>query len=333
MISVKWVSTARAPLHRSPTRSELAARERHGRLHASNGCRLPLSPEAEDTVLTPRHLKNRGWTPDEISGQVRARRWQRHGRALVLHNSSLTWDERCHVALINCGPRSVLTSFTAAQCLGLTGWGRSTVHVLVPGGARISPVIGDDVAIHYTAAWNRVQRLSGRPIQRLAPALVVAAASTSAPRTAIGLLAAAVQQRKLRGDDLRAALAAAPRTKHHRILTACVDDITQGSQALSEIDFVRLCRRNALPTPTRQAVRMIGSRRRYLDAEWVRSDGRRVVAEVDGALHLVPATWYTDQVRQNEIVLSGSTVLRFPSFLVRTDPALVVSQLRCALRC
>jgi hypothetical protein len=105
-----------------------------------------------------------------------------------------------------------------------------------------------------------------------------------------------------------------------------------GRQALSEIDFGQLCRRFGLPAPTRQAVRVEpSSRRRYLDAEWRRRDGRTVAAEVDGALHLTPRRWYDDQLRQNEVVIAGTIVLRFPSVVVRDEPALVAAQLRRAL--
>jgi very-short-patch-repair endonuclease len=55
------------------------------------------------------------------------------------------------------------------------------------------------------------------------------------------------------------------------------------------------------------------------------------VVEIDGALHLAQSRWWEDQLRQNEIVLSGALVLRFPSAVVRHEPALVVAQLRRAL--
>ena len=105
-----------------------------------------------------------------------------------------------------------------------------------------------------------------------------------------------------------------------------------GAQALSEIDFARLCRRHGLPEPRRQSVRVdAAGRRRYLDAEWVRADGRRVVAEVDGAVHLVPRRYWDDMERANELVLDGRLVLRFAAFAVRAYPRTVATQLRRAL--
>jgi hypothetical protein len=136
----------------------------------------------------------------------------------------------------------------------------------------------------------------------------------------------------VRAADLTAALAAAPRVRHRAALVATAADIGMGAHALSEIDFVTLCWRHGLPRPVQQAVRREPSgRRRYLDAEWRLADGRRVVAEVDGALHLVARRWWDDQLRQNELVLTGTLVLRFPSVIVRLEPRLVVGQLRRAL--
>lgn len=106
------------------------------------------------------------------------------------------------------------------------------------------------------------------------------------------------------------------------------EDIAQGSHALSEIDFLNLCRRFGLPSPTRQAVRTDRfGRRRYLDVEWRLPDGRIVVAEIDGALHLSPLRWVDDQLRQNEVVIGGTIVLRYPTVVVRAEPQLVAEQL------
>ena len=74
-------------------------------------------------------------------------------------------------------------------------------------------------------------------------------------------------------------------------------------------------------------------RRRYLDVEWKLPDGRILVVEVDGAIHVEPLEWYHDQLRQNEVVIGGSPVLRYPSVVVRSEEPIVVDQLRRALGC
>jgi hypothetical protein len=180
---------------------------------------------------------------------------------------------------------------------------------------------------------TRVHRQGRSSIEALPSALVRAAATFNSARPGAGLLAASVQQGRASATQLRAALDAATRVRHRAALLAAVVDIEGGSQALSEIDFVRLCRRYRLPPPAQQVVRRdTTGRRRYLDVTWRRADGRLVVVEVDGALHLIVRRWWDDQLRQNEIVLGADAILlRFPSIAVRTDERVVVDQLRRAL--
>jgi hypothetical protein len=294
---------------------------------------LPASLEfAADTVASKSELLRDGWSAAAVQAQLDARRWRRLGRAVVRHNAALHLDERRRVALINCGRRSVLASFTAAEVHGLTGWERERIHVLVPAGARVVRTAGIELRVHYTAAWTSAITHGSHVAQSPAAALVLAAATFAKPRPACGILAAGVQQRLVTAGLLEAALAGSPRVRHHALLLRAVQDIEQGAHALSEIDLVRVCRRFGLPRPHHQAVRVEpGGRRRYLDAEWIRRDGTKIAVEVDGALHLSPRRWWDDQVRQNEVVISGTPLLRFPSVSLRTEPEIVASQLRRAL--
>jgi hypothetical protein len=291
-----------------------------------------VAAQADHTVQRRLELIESGCTASAQRAQLDAGRWQRMGRAIVLHNGPLTRAETRRVVLLNCGPRAVFTAFTAAEAAGLKGWERDETHVLVPPGVE-RPRIALPYRLHRTSDWDDwLTTVAGRR-RHLGRALVIAASSFRLPRVAAGLLAASVQQRLVTPDRLRAAVIAAPRTRHRAALIAAIDDIAMGAHALSEIDFARLCRGARLPEPIRQSVRLeSGGRRRYPDAEWELVDGRRVVAEVDGAVHLVPRRWFDDQLRQNELALSGSMLLRFPSVVVRHEPALVIAQLRRALR-
>lgn len=284
-------------------------------------------------IARRRDLSTLGVTHSQLRANLVARRWRRFGSAIVLHPGPLTREQRALAACFNCGPRAVLTAFTAAELSGLSRWSRSTVHVLAPSGTRIPSLSGIAVRLHCTDDWDRVERHPLRPIHRLAPALVVAASTFAEPRPACGILAAGVQQRLVTVTQLRRALLAAPRVRHRRALQLAVEDVSQGAHALSEIDFVRLCRRHQLPTPSQQAVRVDDQgRRRYLDAWWTRGDGRHVAVEVDGAIHLNVESWRDELLRQNDIVLSGVILLRFPSVVVRHEPEVVVTQLRRALQ-
>lgn len=282
-------------------------------------------------MLNADELARLGITRGQLRANLSARRWRRFGRAILLHNHDPTKQDWWGIARVNCGPRAVLTAFTVAEALGLRGYERDEVHVLAPAGTRRPRVEGLGLRLHVSAAWSDADVL--RPgLHRLAPALVRAAGTYRSARPACGLLAAGVQQRLVRPGDLAAAVDAAGRVRHIGALRLAVADIAQGAQALSELDFVQLCRRHGLPEPELQRIRHESSgRRRYLDASWRRGDGRLVVVEVDGAVHLQPRTWFEDQLRQNELVLGDSLVLRFPSVVVRTEEAAVVAQLRRAL--
>lgn len=284
-------------------------------------------------ITTWSRLLAGGHSAGHIRAQLDAGRWRRWGHAIALHNGPLSREQRWFVARAHAGPRALLTGLTAAEAFGLTGWSRQVVHVLAPPGTR--RVAGCPVALRITrrSPWSQVRRHNRSSGVHCAPdAFLVAAATSDSVRAACGVLAAGVQQGVVGVDALAQALDLSPRFRRHRLLVAAIHDIGQGSQALREIDFLRLCRRYRLPVPMQQKVRAEpGGRRRYLDASWRRRDGRLVVAEVDGALHLVPSRWWADQSRQNELVISDALVLRFPSVVVRCEPARVADQLRRAL--
>lgn len=282
-------------------------------------------------VTTARVLYAQGVSRTQLETQLAARRWRRAGLAIVLHNGPLSPDQRRRVAQIHAGPKAIFTAFTAAELLGLQGWTRAKVHLLAPAGTRLRPGCPVPLQLHLHGK-QPIRRAGPRTIEALPDALLRAAATFESARPGCGILAVSVQQKKATAQELAAAIDRSPRVRHRALLRLAVADIAGGSEALSEIDFVRLCRRNGLPTPVRQLMRRERSGRiRYLDATWKRPDGRLVVVEVDGALHLAPRSWWDDQLRQNEIALSDALVLRYPSIVLRTEEPLVASQLRRAL--
>jgi hypothetical protein len=109
-------------------------------------------------------------------------------------------------------------------------------------------------------------------------------------------------------------------------------DIAGGAQAVSEIDFLRFCRRNGFPRPLLQVVRRDSAgRRRYLDATLKGPTGRIVRVEIDGALHLLVRRYWDDMSRGNELSIAGELLLRFPSFVIHDDDSNAVAQLARAL--
>jgi hypothetical protein len=108
-------------------------------------------------------------------------------------------------------------------------------------------------------------------------------------------------------------------------------DLDGGAEALSEVAFVRWCRRHGFPRAQLQVRLDARGRRRYLDAVFTRPDGRRVLAEIDGGVHLTLATRWLDTAKDNDAALSGELTLRFPSVALHCDDAAAIRQLREAL--
>ncbi|HST49700.1 hypothetical protein [Jatrophihabitans sp.] len=283
------------------------------------------------SVTTVPDLLRRGATRSRVSANLAAKRWQRLGRAIVLHAGPLTRHERWHVALVNCGRRGMLTSFTAMEFAGLQGWERPDIHVLIPHGMAGRPVAGFPVMLHYSSGWP-VRRWRQYRCQELAGALLRAAGSCDQVRSACGLLAAGVQQRLVGPDRIADELLAVPNLRHRAALRSAIADIAGGADALSEIDFLQLCRRHRLPRPEQQKLRRDHTgRRRYLDATWHVATVVWLSSRWTKRSTCTSARWWDDQLRQNELSLADALVLRFPSVVVREAPELVARQLRQAL--
>jgi len=142
-------------------------------------------------------------------------------------------------------------------------------------------------------------------------------------------VAAAFQQRLVGLDDVTTALARQPRARRRVLVADIARDAGGGAHSLPEIEYLRLCRRAALPTPMCQVIRTdADGRRRYLDAYF---DEYGVHVEIDGGQHTRAGTWWADMKRQNDLWVAGDRVLRFPAWVVRTRPAEVAAQTRAAL--
>ena len=49
----------------------------------------------------------------------------------VTTTGALTWEQRCWMAVLHAGPRSLLGGLSAAELRGLTGWHRETNELAV----------------------------------------------------------------------------------------------------------------------------------------------------------------------------------------------------------
>ena len=271
---------------------------------------------------------------NRLRAQLAAERW-RHASptVVVLHNGPLTLDQQRWAAVLTAGPDAALAGRTALSMAGLRNWEDDGIHVLVPLGHRMTQVPDVRVVFHQSRSFTSAALNGARPARTPVPRSAIDAATWSrSPRAAAGLLAAVVQQRLTTAELLRQALRLAGPIRHAPLLRSVLADVAGGADALTEIDFGKLCRRFGLPAPVRQQIRLDSTgRRRYLDATLRGPDGREVGVEIDGALHMVATQWWQDVERDNELRLSGDLVLHFPSLAVYLHPERVAVQLLRAL--
>lgn len=291
--------------------------------------------ERQDDVARRDQLLDAGLTAGEIDQMIESRRWQADadGLVTVLHNGPLTRLQQEAVAVLAGGRLCALAARTAAARAGLQGWEAELVEVVVPRGTTYPDLALVEVKVHESRRFTGadVHPSVWPPRVHIERALVDAACWSRRARTACGVLAAGIQQRLTTVDRLTATLDLAGKVKFHRLLRKTLADIDGGAHAVSEIDFVRFCARNGLPKPKHQQVRKdTKGRRRYLDAVLEGPHGD-VRVEIDGALHLVVQTYWSDMYRGNELTIANDGALRFPSFVIYADDEDALDQLRRAL--
>ena len=285
---------------------------------------------SQDDVATRAQLL-RHLSEGQLAWKVGSGRWQvPHAGVVVAHSGPLTAAQQQWVDLLSCGHGAVLAGLTAAVADGLTGHEPARPQILVPHRRQVTD--RPDLEVHSSTRLDDGNvHPARRPRRtRLARSLVDAASWATTDATARAILAAGVQQRLVRPTDLVAVAAPVRNLRRRRLILTTAADVAGGSHSLPELEFLRLCRRFGLPMPSRQVVRHDRhGRRRWLD---VLFDAYGLVVEIDGMFHMSAAHWWDDMWRGNAHAVAREGLLRYPSFAVREQPAVVAAQVAAALR-
>ena len=282
-------------------------------------------------LVTRRQLRDAGWSPHQVDHEIAYGRWAGVSTTVVaLQTGPLTAAQLPWLGVLHAGSGAALTHATATEQAGLR-WHRQNdlVHVMTPKGDLVPALRG--FFFHQTRRpfqlW--LDPDASPPRIRLDHAACLLAERQRAPRAAIGVVAAVVQQGLSIPARLEQASLQIRKLRHGRVLRLALGDIAGGAQSFAEIDVGRLCEEAGLMAPTRQSIRLDKEgRRRYLDCEWRLADGRRIALEVDGAFHLGTDHWWRDMRRERALVVGGTQVLRCSSIELRVSPDDIVEDLR-----
>lgn len=273
-------------------------------------------------------------TSKAIEHRLASGRWRRvHRGVYVAYGGPLTLAQRHWIAVLAAsrGPSLMdgsvcLAGVSALQVHGLRTIAARQIDVVVPASRRVVAPAG--VVVHRSVEIE-CHPASRPPTTTLGRAVVDAAVWARSDDEARLIIAAAFQQRLVTVEELRPILDRTSTLPRHRLIATTVEDASRGSHTLGELDLVRLCRRARLPEPTRQLrFRDRYGRLRFLDAVF---DPWKVAVEIDGAHHDEVGQRWDDCDRDNALVLSTYTILRYPTHVVREQPDRVAAEIRLAL--
>lgn len=281
-------------------------------------------------LLTRNQLAALGLDRRAVAHRIATERWQRAAPDVIaVTTGELTPAQRQWVAVLHGGERALLGGIAAAQAAGLQHWDRPTLEVWIPYQAQVpTPLVG--VTYRRSRRDLRAMRERGAELPRLKvePAVLLVAASERSERSAAGLLAAAVQQRLTSPENLSDWLQALKPLRRSRALRTVLRDISGGAQSLGEMDVRRLCRAHRILPPRRQVRRRDSSgRMRFTDCEWLLSDGRTLILEVDGSFHMEVEHWADDLARQRGLARLDRIIVRCSTRELRDTPDLVARDL------
>lgn len=280
-------------------------------------------------VVSRRILRELGVDHRAVAREVAADRWRMLGRQTVAtHLGTLPVEADRWRAIWEIGPGGpALDGVTALQAAGLTGFDEGCLHVSVAHGWRPQKIPG--VRLHHVRRVEReLTTVRGLPCVRPEMAAIRAAHWARTDRQAALLLCLAVQQRLTSGPRLLAAARTVRGRRRRKLVRLLVRDIADGAQSLGELDFAAMCQAKGLPEPTRQILRRGPHGRIYLDAGWPELG---VVVEIDGSQHRMALAVMDDNLRSNEVVIGGETVLRIDLVGLRLEGPRFMDQVARAL--
>ena len=292
-----------------------------------------MSPEAEVARLAARQHGMVTWTQMRTAGVSRdaITAHVRNGWLVVRHRSVYQLgvfggpygDEMA--ALLACGPRVVLSHWTAAWVFELCRRAGGPIHVTVEEGlAGRRPGIRP----HRTTALPTCDVVVRHGLRVTTPARTLLDLAASTPRTQLERLTEEAQVQRLASPaEILAVIERGARRPGVRKLRAVLDFIDEPLFTRSEAEkrLRGLCRSAGLPMP-RMNVKRAGWE---VDAVW---DTQRLVVEVDGyGVHSPRSQFERDRRKDADLMLAGYRVLRITWRRLTREPDQVIAILAGAL--
>jgi hypothetical protein len=283
---------------------------------------------SQEGLISRRQLRGLGVTRSEIRNHLDLERWAvRSAEVLSTTTGPLAPLQRLWLGALHGGPTAMIAGLNAATHRGLKGWDRDEITVLVSNPMSFEPLDG--------FCFFRSRRPSGLllgtgvlPVCKLEPAVLLFASRERNIRTALGSLAAVVQQKLTTPDKLREGVALLKPLRRADAIRTFLDDLDGGAQSLTEVETHRLFREWRIARPDTQKARHDrAGKRRYTDCEWKLRDGRTLVLEINGGFHDDVLQSMDDSRRSRKLTTPERIVVTCTGFELRHEPWAVMEDL------
>jgi hypothetical protein len=231
-------------------------------------------------------------------------------------------------AALYAGPDCVLTGLAALRQHGVRVPSTDLIDVLIPASTKRQSMSFVRI-LRTTRMPDRSFVLDGVRWAHAARAVADTARGEFDVRQVRAVVADAVQGGKCSINQLVQEMRAGPAREAGR-LKVVLEEVADGIRSVAEGDLRQLIKRSGLPAPMYNPDLYVGSRFLARPDAWWQDAG--VSAEVDSReWHLGPEEWTKTEARHNRMSANGITVLHFPPKQIRTEPRLVVTELRSAI--
>jgi very-short-patch-repair endonuclease len=240
-----------------------------------------------------------------------------------VRTGSLSYEQRVWAAVLYAGATAAASHETALWLLDRRLTPPPLVHPSLPWPRSCVPQQG--MAIHrLTRMDDDVHPVPNPRRLRVERAALETAAAAPTAEKAIATLAQVVQRRRTTAHRLLVVLERLPNLRRRALLREVLAMCGEGAHSLLEVQHERIRSGHGLPEPRRQV--------RHGQAV-VDVDHGDLVIELDGRLgHLDAEGWWRDMLRDDMHTIQGRAVLRFPGFVLLTQPHVVAHLEGAALR-
>jgi hypothetical protein len=266
---------------------------------------------AQDGVISRRQLRRLAVTDNDIERKLRRREWARITEGVyVEHTGPLTPAQREWAAVLLYWPAALAgaSALASHRVRGFDPAEGAPVHICVDRSRSIRRRAG--IRVEQLAGWeDKCQLHLSPPRLRIEHALLGEAAARARPDAALALLGDACQQGCTTATRLAAALAARPRLRHRKLLSAILDDVASGAHSALERRYLLTVERpHGLPTAERQRRVRQGKSVAYRDVDYVEL---ATSVELDGRLgHEKALDRWADLERDLSAAAAGELTLR-----------------------